>query len=270
MYTIATLHQIRQRLGLASSDTADDNKLLVALQSASALIERLTNRRFCPRIDTVEHHASPFDTTELLLDDDLLELTTLTNGDGSVIPGSTIITIPDSGGNSPISIIKLVNGAAFVWDETPIHAIQVTGIWGWHNRWSQAWRGSADTVQNNPLSSSATNLTVADADGTDAENESPRFQVGQLIRIESEYLRVLAVNTTSNVLTVQRGVGGTTAAAHNQNTAIQVYQPPLDVLMVALRWAVWLYKEPDNRTFSPAPATLVKELEDLRRVGVKA
>ncbi len=269
MYTIATLTQIRQRLGLSSSDTADDARLLVALQSASLQIERLANRRFCPRVATVEHHVNIFDAAELLLDDDLLELTALTNGDGSVISPNDIVTIPDSGGDSPISIIRLVNGAAFVWDETPIRAIQVTGKWGWHNRWSQAWRNSADTVQNNPLSSSATTVTVADADGADAENESPRFQVGQLIRIENEYLRVLVVNTATNVLTVQRGVNGTTAAAHNQGTAISVYQPPQDVLMLALRWAVWLYKEPDNRTFSPAPATLMKELEDLRRAGVK-
>jgi hypothetical protein len=146
----------------------------------------------------------------------------------------------------------------------------VTGKWGWHDRWAEAWRSSSDTVQNNPLSSGATTITVADADGTDAENESPRFQVGHLLKIENEYLRVLAVNTATNVLTVLRGVNGTTAASHSQNTAISVYQPALDAMQLNLRWASWLYKEPDNRGFSSAPADLIKSLASLRRVTVKA
>jgi hypothetical protein len=179
------------------------------------------------------------------------------------------VTAPDSGGDTPISIIRLTGGTSFVWDETPIRAIKVSGKWGYHNRWSQAWRDSADTVQNNPLTSTASTVTVADADGADSEGDSPRFQVGHLIRVESEYLRVLAVNTSTNTLTVQRAAGGTTAAAHSQNTPIQVYQPPLDVVTLALRWAVWLYKEPDSREFAPAPETLVQALEGLRRFRVK-
>jgi hypothetical protein len=268
MVTIATLYQLRQRLGLAADDTDDDTRLLHALQSASSQIERLTNRHFCPRLATIEHDMNPSQVTELLLVDDLLELTTLTNGDGSSINSDDILTIPDVDG--AIAVIRLTGGTAFCWDLTPLRAVSVTGIWGWHDRWSQAWRDSADTVQDNPLSSSATSLTVNDADGADAENEAPRFQVGQLLRIESEYLRVLAVNTTTNVLTVQRGVNGTTAAAHTQTTTIEVYQPPQDVQTLTLRWAAWLYKEPDNRTFSGTPANLTRALDGLRRVGVKA
>jgi hypothetical protein len=270
MYTLATLHHLRQRLGLAASDTADDVKLLAALQAASAQIERLANRRFSPRQAVIEHDANPRHVTELLLDDDLLELTTLSNGDGSTIAPANIVTLPDSNADSPTSVIRLTGGHAFIWDITPLRAIQVSGIWGWHDRYTQAWRSSADTVQNNPLGSSATTLTVADADGADSTGESPRFQVGQLLRIDSEYLRVLAVNTASNILTVLRGVNGTTATTHNQNTAISVYLPPLDIQLWVVRYAAWLYKEPDSKGFTPSPAALIKELDPLRRVGVKA
>jgi hypothetical protein len=268
MYTLATLHQLRQRLGLASADTADDPRLLDALQAATAHIEQSANRRFCPRIATIGHTIGK-DRTELLLVDDLLELTALTDGDGSVIPLSDVMLIPDS--DEPAGALKLTDGRVFTWEETPEQAVTVTGVWGWHNRWSSAWLNSADTVQNNPLNASATALTVADADGADGNNQLPRFQVGQLLKIESEYLRVLAVNTATNVLTVQRGVNGTTAASHAQNTAISIYQPPLEVQILALRWAAWLYKEPDNRAAASAlPSSLTAALNPFRRLGVSA
>lgn len=267
MYTIATLYQLRQRLNLAASETADDPRLLATLQAAAAQIEHAADRSYCPRLATIQHSVNPRYTTELLLDDDLLELTSLANGDGSAISLNVVLTLPAEG---PIAVLRLTGGNAFFWKETPLRAVSVTGKRGWHDRWTEAWRSSSDTVQNNPLSSSATIMTVADADGLDAENETPRFQVGHLIRIDSEYLRVLAVNTATNILTIQRGVGGTTAASHTQNTAVYTYQPALDAQMLHLRWAAWLYKEPDNRGFSNAPADLVKGLVGLRRITVKA
>jgi len=267
MYTIATLYQLRQRLGLAASDTADDPRLLAALQAAAAHIEGAANRRFCPRLATI-HHTIGLDHTELPLDDDLLELTSLTNGDGSAISLSDVVAAPDS--DEPTSVLRLINGLAFTWDVTPVQAVAVTGLWGWHNRWPLAWLNSSDTVQNNPLSSSATTLTVIDADTADADNQSPRFQVGHLLRIEGEYLRVLAANTAANQLTVQRGVNGTTAASHAQNTAIHIYQPPSDVNMLALRWAAWLYKEPDSRGLTGLPPSLTAALNPLRRLTAKA
>ena len=43
-------------------------------------------------------------------------------------------------------------------------------------------------------------------DRLSSEGQSPRFQVGHLLKIDSEYLRVPAVNTLSDTLTVLRGV----------------------------------------------------------------
>ncbi len=267
MYTLATLHQLRQRLGLSAADTGDDARLLAALQAASAQIEHLAGRRFSPRVATLEHDVNPRHATELLLADDLLQIDTITNGDGSSIDPLDVVTLPESALDGPISVLRLTGGQFFTWNETPLRAIRISGVWGWHDRWTRAWRSSADTVQNNPLSSTASTVTVSDADGADAHTQTPRFQVGHLLRIEDEYLRVLAVNTSTNVLTVLRGVNGTTAAAHNQNTAIDIFQPALEVEMLCLRWALWLYKEPDQRAFASTPAALTTALGGLRRAG---
>lgn len=264
MYTLSTLYQLRARLGLATADTADDTRLLAALQAASAQIERAAGRRFCPRKTALQHDFTS--SLELLLDDDLLELTSITNGDGSAVNLSDVIPVPDE---APFSFLRLIGSSAFYWNLSRTQAITVTGVWGWHDRAAEMWRSSADTVQNNPLSSSAISLTVADADGADAETETPRFQVGHLLKIENEYLRVLGVNTVTNVLTVMRAVNGTSAASHVLNTPIYVYQPPADLNQLSLRWASWLYKEPDTPAFDSLPDALLQALLPLRRVAVK-
>lgn len=263
MYTFCTLHQLRQRLGLAASDTADDTRLLEAAQIAAAQIERAAERRFCPRRAAIRHSITG--GVELLLDDDLLELAALTNGDGSALSVANALLLPADG---PAGVLRLIGGSAFIWTDTPLNAVTVSGVWGWHDRWSAAWRGSADTVRDNPLAAAAATLTVADADGADSLGEAPRFQVGRLLKIEDEYLWVLAVNTTTNVVAVQRGANGTTAAAHPLDTPISLYQPPADVTALALRRAAWLYREADNPAF--AADSLIEALAGLRRVGVKA
>ncbi len=264
MYTISTLNQLRSRLNLATAETTDDARLLTALQAAAAQIERAAGRRFCPRLDALQHNFTS--VLELLLDDDLLQLTSVTNGDGSTVNLSDVIAIPDE---APYGLLRLTGSGAFIWTLSKVQAITITGVWGWHDHPAEMWRGSGDTVQNNPLGASATTITVTDADGVDAENESPRFQVGHLLKIESEYLRVLAVNTSTNILTVLRGVNGTSAASHALNTPIYTYQPPLDVNQLSLRWASWLYKEPDSAAFSALPDALAADLAAFRRVEAK-
>lgn len=266
MYTLATLHQLRQRLGLSAADTADDARLLAALQAASAQIEQAAGRRFSPRIATIAHDLNPRHLDELLLRDDLLQVDSIVNGDGSSIDPLDVVTLPESSLDGPISVLRLAGGQMFTWHETPLRAVAVSGIWGWHDRWSRAWRSSADTVQNNPLNSTSSTVSVSDADGADSYAIAPRFQAGQLIRIEDEYLRVLAVNTATNVLTVLRGVNSTTAVAHDQGTVIDIFQPALEVEMLCLRWAMWLYKEPDNRGFAVTPAALASAVGGLRRI----
>ncbi len=260
MNTFVTLHRLRQHLGFAATDTSEDSRLLTLLEAATALLERGTQRRFTPRQATIAHSFNLYDSAGLLLQEDLLSLTGLINGDNSSISLTDVVMLAGE--------LRLINGAVFVYETTPLNAIDVMGIWGYHDDWHNAWRSSGDTVQNNPLSSAALSLTVTDADGADGENETPRFQVGQLLKIENEYLRVLAVNTTTNVLTVLRGANGTTAASHAQNVAISIYQPPHDAALVCLRLAAWLYREPDNELGQNMPSALSNMLYRLRRMRV--
>ena len=257
---LATLYALRQDLGFAASDTAEDARLLSCLTAATALIESGAGRRFRPLLATRSHSIDMTRPTELVLEADLLTLQSVMHGVAESIALDQILC--------QAGRLILLNGQTFRYVATPLQAVNVTGIWGAHDDWSHAWGSSGDTVQNAPLSSSSTSLTVIDADGTDTSGITPRFQVGQTLQIESEYLSVLAVNTVTNVLTVRRGQYGTTAVSHAQTTIISVYQPPRAVELLCLRVAAWLYREPNTINGTAMPPMLKPALESLRRVRV--
>jgi hypothetical protein len=261
MNLIATLYALRQHLGFAASDTADDARLLAALEAASTTIERRTRRRFTPHVATIAHSIDRHNVRELLLTDDLLELQSLTNGDGSSIDLNDVVVLRSMA-------LRLTNGAAFIHEDTPEDAVSVTGIWGYHPDWSHAWSDSGDTVQDNPLPDTATAITVSDADAPNIDGTA-RFQVGQVLQLESEYVRVLAVDSALKVLTVARSINGTTAASHVSGPTIEVYQPSADVVQLCLRWARWLYKAPDAPSWN-IPPILLDTLDGLRRISVKS
>ena len=111
-----------------------------------------------------------------------------------------------------------------------MRAVQIAGRWGyWHHS-----AASGDTVQDNPLSASATSVNVSSGEN---------FSVAQTLLIESEQLYITAISV--NVLTVQRGVNGTVAASHVQSTPISIFEYPAEVvqatLMQAARW--WRRKD---------------------------
>lgn len=256
MYVLSTLQALRQYIGLEASNTSEDARLLDALSAGSAAIEHQTQRNFLPRQASIAHKLNLRNRSELLLQDDLLTLQSISNGDGTAIALEDIVQVSNS-------ILVLTNGATFSYLNTIEKAITVTGIWGYHLNWASAWLDSEDTVQDAPLSSSATSITVTDADA----GTSPRFQVGQLLRIEDEYLVVTAINSSTNILTVERGAQGTTAATHVNGTLIEIYQVPNNITQVTLRWALWLYREPDSFA-RHLPPILAESIAGLRRISV--
>lgn len=242
MNLYATLTDLRRYLGLGSAQTQDDDLLLTLLGAASRLIDRHTGRRFYPARRLRRY--TVIDPAILPLRDDLLELASLTNGDGSAIALEACHLHPPDG---PVwSIIALDRTqVAFTHTGDPVDAIAIDGIWGYHPDWPHAWTPSGDSVADDPLAADATTLTVTDASGVAGDGSAPRFAAGCLLRVEEEYLHVLAVDAETNTLTVARGVNSTTAASHLQGTAIAVYRLPADVRQGCLRVAAWLYKQKD-------------------------
>jgi len=178
MIVYATLNQLRDRLNLPA-DSDRDARLLGALRQATAQIDRYTARRFAPVIQTRRYRWQAAGC--LRLDIDLLALLSLTNGDGRSIDPADVTLAPS--GDGPYSALLVdPQTVAFVNGYPLDQAIAVRGVWGWHDAWAAAWRSSGDTLQATSDADDAL-LSVADAAGADGLGLTPRFQVGQLIRL---------------------------------------------------------------------------------------
>jgi len=244
----------RTQVIIPTTDVKDDELLRGFCRRASRQFDRWCGRAFYPRTET-RYYDHPDDDTWLKLDDDLLEVTTFTteNGDTTISSSDYFLMCGSRYGMTPYDRIVLKSSGSqpnLLYSGTGQQANAVTGIWGYHEAWADAWQDTGDTVQDSGgISASATTVTVSDVDGTDIWGISPRFEVQQLLQIGSESLFVTGKNETANTLTVRRGVNGTTAATHDADSAIYVYQAMEDIQEAIAEFAHYLWKLKDNAVF---------------------
>ncbi len=225
-----------------SSDTSNNAYLVQALRAAERRFVDRVGFDFVPAVRTLELYDAYRDDRvlhngiRLMLPGPLLAASALANG-VTALAGNDyqLVALEPTRPTMPYAAVRLIST---VWaaDSLTTPNATITGTWGYHADYANAWLTSGDTVRDNPLTSGATSLTVADADGADAYGETPRFSPGQVVKIESEWLEVLAVNPTTNVLTVKRGINGSTAAAHVQGTAISVWEADPAAVRAITRW----------------------------------
>lgn len=245
-----------------------DVQMLGFLRQASDRFTAKLGMRFLPYLETKTYTTRVDVTTGrkwkilpykglLVLPETLLALPSLvTDGDGNALVYNTDY-IEDPPGQYPITALRLLNqttlpcsaGGCKSWYATQscangeLSLTQITGVWGFHSDYANAYINTLDTVRDNPLTAVATTLTVTSITGVDAYGRTPRFSPGQLLKVENELLGVLSVHDdVVDTLTVLRGANGTTAAAHAQGTAIYTYEVDLPANQAALRWACYPYK----------------------------
>jgi len=242
--SITTLDAAKQQLKISSIDVGDDDLLRVLLDVASGMVTRHTGRHFVPlrAVRTYDARGEHVDSRDLDLDADLLQVVSITNGDGSTVPNSNCALKPAN--TDPKWRIRLTASSNLSWayQDDWEDAIAIDGIWGYHSDYARAWVDTRDTVQNTGgIDAAATTLDVSDADGKDAQHR-PRFAVGQVLRIEDEFVEIAEVDTVTNRLTILRGVLGTTAAAHDADTAIHSWSPLPDIAQACISLVAWLYR----------------------------
>lgn len=223
-----TLAQAKTQLN--TDATSDDVELIAFIRQVSRRVDSYFKVRrplFAPVHET---RSFPFTRTRIssannsfALAQPLLSFSAV-SATGNTVPLSTIsgwgfgVPLP------PFNALRL-NSFTSNWydyyqdDVTP--EISVTGVWGYHRDYANAYV-ARDTLQG-ALNSSATTFTVADADGADEYGLTPRFSIGNILRINSELMDVTGVNTDTNTLTVRRGVLGTTAVAHDSADSVEVF-----------------------------------------------
>jgi hypothetical protein len=246
------------------------------IHSTSREMEDIAGRKFYPRIETRYFDTPSFlGIEQLWLDDDLLSLTTLMNGDGIEIPAAAYVLRPRN--ESPKHSIELLVSSDYRWQITaagdPQDAISVAGIWGFHNFYDGAWQDTLATVQNDPLAIGGTSLTGL---------TTGKIHAGDMLLIESEYIYVVSVTvSTTDTATIVRGIHGSTAAAHVKTTSI--YRWTHEEVEMLARMAVAAYfrlrQNPigdtvnvGGQTFSTpkdVSAWMVKRMTDLNLIWVR-
>ena len=280
MYT--DLAHVRVEIKATAADTSGDAYVLDAIRQVCARIDKVVGYEFAPRLKERLFDAEgcfiSADHRLLLLDEPLLAVTTLVNAlDETLTTGDyTLHTMEARRGTTPYDAVRLTDKDAS-WSDYddnngPEEAISITGTWGFHRHYADAWLASGDAVANGGgINASVTSITVSDADGADAEAWTPRFSPGQLIQIGTEWLSVEAVNVTTNVLTVRRGQRGSTAAVHAAAAPISIWRADELIQRAAIRWVAFIYARRgvfeqvsyDGVATVRFPASMPQEVQDI-------
>lgn len=194
----------------ATVSTATNAAILDKIIEESERIERWCFRRFDERIDTryfnpwQQTRGGDLDGVELMLDDDLRSVTTLTNGDGSTVSGSVYTLLPRSANRYGVTVrssVKLNTTSGAFWTygtNEPEQSISLLGLWGYGGQ----WRSTGATVTSGLASDAAAATFVS----------STALEAGMTLKIGSEYIYINAVAGTTN--TIDRAGNGSTAATH--------------------------------------------------------
>jgi hypothetical protein len=231
----------------------------------------------------------------------LISLTTLTNGDGSVVPSASINLYP----SSEYPKRRLVLSVGFYWMANPtqasyavyddpdamymrsyaasgealvfarsyfansyaVNGISLAGIWSFNQQGPAAWVPTGLTLGGNTLAG-ATSLTLSAAIGT-------AFDVGSNLKIDSEYFVVTGpiINTAmATSVTVFPANNGSTAAPHSNGATIYVYRVEPTVELATRMMVAALYQGRNNATGDAlmidgavmvAPSALPKRVREL-------
>lgn len=115
----------------AGTSSGDDAVIEQIIESASRVIDNETRRTFYARAETRYYDVPDSDT--LYLDDDLISISKLTNGDGTEITAGDYLTKPYN--ESPKYAVKIKDSSTvtFEFDSTNNgeKAISISGSWGW-------------------------------------------------------------------------------------------------------------------------------------------
>jgi hypothetical protein len=218
----------------SSTDTADDAVIERLLKASSRYIDNACGRFFYPYVQK-RYFSLPdeddLDLNALKMDADLLEVISITNGDDTDVPSTEYTLRPRN--QSPYLYVRMIDNSTYYWTVDSAgdtkDVIEITGIWGFHNRYSAAWM----------LGSTAAEAMDASETGYDVTSGT-LFSIGDLIKFDNELGYVS--NVVTNTLTNTRGENGSTAATHLTSINVYIWQYMDEVKTATLETAMQAYK----------------------------
>lgn len=236
--TLATWKEWKQAVGTAlATETTDDSVINEIIEGVSRYIDDETARTFYPRVQSrvFDVPRRTQDDRVLWLDDDLLEIISVTNGDSSTVSASDYNEYPFN--EYPKGWLKFKQSVSTIWEVDSSGntegVVAVNAFWGMHRNYLvRAWT-TGGTLDDAAFSSSDTTLAVQTGEGTN-------FAEDTLIKVDDEIMRITDVS--SDNLTVVRGENGSTATAHDDDTTIYIWTVQHDIRTAAIQIATNFYQ----------------------------
>lgn len=239
----ATLSEVKSEM-IAQTDILNKQTMryirMVSERINKIMTGKSTRHIFWPTIATYQvpidsNHVNSRNNT-LLLDssNSLLAITSVT-ADG------TSVTANAAGypaGDSPIRQLRISSSGDWWYSyittcDDPAYA-SIAGVWGYHSDYANAWL-QVDALAAAITSTTATTFTVANVDGDDPYGFIDRLSAGNLVKIDSEYMIVVATNDQTNTVTAIRGAQGSTAATHLVAAPVYVWQTEEPIVRAVTR-----------------------------------
>lgn len=174
----------------------------------------------------------------------LLSLTSVNTDGTALVIGTNVRTFP--AGLAPYYQLQLLGSTWNSWYSTYCSDAwnspytTIAGVWGYNADYAHAWL-EVDTLTAAITTTTGTTFTVFDVDGDNPYDESPRISVGNLVQIDSEWMDVVAVDDVNSLVTVVRGVNGSTAATHAIDAPVSVYLVDENIRRAVTRQTAFLY-----------------------------
>jgi hypothetical protein len=198
----------------STTDNTDDSVIDILLESVSRFIDDETGRQFYPVIQNRLFNVP--DSRELFVDDDLLEIITLTNGDSTTMPSTEFYLVPRNA--FPAYAVKITDISSYTWLSNTMgsleNAVSVLGIWSYRSKYTaEGWK--VGTVTTEALDISEVEFDVS---------SSALFSAGQVIRYDNE-IGIIESIAAGKITVISRGDNGSTAATHNNGVTVYIWQP---------------------------------------------
>lgn len=195
----------------ASVDTVDDVQIDNILNAASRWIDKYTARKYYPRYE-IRYYDIP-ESRRLWFNDDLLSLTSLTNGDSTVVASTDYIL--EDYNVTPSYALKLKSNVDTFWevdtDSGHERVIQVAATWGVHDDYARAWVAEGSLSTDMAAGAASIVLTAGHT-----------ITTGDIIKVDSEIMQGV-ISSSDTFTPTRRGDNGTTDAAHLENAVVYVW-----------------------------------------------
>ena len=129
----AHISDVKLYRGIPADNTDDDALLESLLDAAQSAIDGYCDRTFDYTTTSTRYYdaVEDVDGRRLYLDTDCAEIVTITNGDGTVVAGTSYVTVPRNSTPYREIVLKSDSGVDWTYEDSHEDAISVRGRWAY-------------------------------------------------------------------------------------------------------------------------------------------